>query len=68
MTTCERCDVCGRKASNLVGVQTLRATHSSPAEWANVCRRCHDKACERAEYEEEARSLRKLSDEQRERV
>ncbi len=64
------CATCGGRwrLEDLHGVQTLTATHSSPAEYELVCEPCHDTAVAQGEQDEERASLRGYSDDDMERI
>ncbi len=64
------CDHCGKRVlrSTLTGVQTMKATHSSPAEGEWWCEVCCEQSREAEAHAEEMRSLRGYSDEERERI
>ncbi len=63
------CDRCGavRRYAELHAVETLKATHSSPAEGEWWCDDCLPTE-EQMAYEDEMRSLRGYTDEERERI
>lgn len=62
------CDLCHRGADTLIAVQTLEATFWSPSENQLLCPMCVQQAQDRAEQDEERRSLKDYTDAERERI